>query len=73
MVKIHDNLICREGDVKNCSRGKNSCPSGQFGGWSCDGECLYNNHDDFLNGKISKEHNPQFERLLESLKGIKND
>jgi len=73
MVKLHDNLIYREGDVKNCSRGRNSCPAGQYGGWSCDGRCLYNSHEDFVNNKVVKKHDPQFEKLSKLFKEIIND
>jgi hypothetical protein len=71
MVKLHDSLICREGDVKTCSRGRNSCPTGNYGGWTCDGHCLYNTYEDFVNGKMvdGEEHesNDQFLKRLRDM------
>lgn len=37
---LHKGKFCRENDPATCSRGKNSCPPGVFGGWGCNGHCL---------------------------------
>jgi hypothetical protein len=35
MAYLYRGEKCKEGNPEKCSKGKNSCPDGDFGGWIC--------------------------------------
>lgn len=44
---LHRGPVCKEGCVATCSKGKGSCPEGNYGGWGCNG-CLYDTWVDYV-------------------------